>query len=261
MRMRAFTLIELLVVIAIIAILAAILFPVFAQVRAKARQTVCLSNLRQIGMASLMYSQDYDEMIVPYRTGAFPVSGPRTDMIRYWWTGLAPNGSRPANEGLLFPYMKGVAIVACPSFQPQGAVPGTFTGYAYNYKYLSNGVPDRWQDRFFDHLSSISLGGVDEPSRTVLLADSATLNSAGTGIGPTDFLDAPTFHRPRFHGRHNGMGVVLWLDGHAKVRRPFFRATSDRNNAAQLAVLRQFDVGDLDDDGNMTTDELFRASK
>src|SRR5689334_10183077 len=62
---RGFTLIELLVVIAIIAILAAILFPVFAQARAKARQTTCLSNNKQIGLALLMYAQDYDETL-PY---------------------------------------------------------------------------------------------------------------------------------------------------------------------------------------------------
>ncbi|MFZ4782871.1 MAG: DUF1559 domain-containing protein [Armatimonadaceae bacterium] len=258
---RAFTLIELLVVIAIIAILAAILFPVFAQAREKARQTVCMSNLRQIGMASVMYSQDYDELVVPYRTGAFPASGARTDMIRYWWTGLAVNSQRIAGEGLLFPYMKGVAIVACPSFQPTGVIAGTFTGYAYNYKHLSNGVPDRWQDRFFDHISSISIGAIDEPARTVLLADAATLNSAGTGITTTDFLDAPTFHRPRFHGRHNGMGNILWVDGHVTVKRPFFRQSSDRNSAAQLSVLRQWNVGDLDEDGNMLTDELFRSTK
>src|SRR5947199_7004434 len=63
---HGFTLIELLVVIAIIAILAAILFPVFAQVREKARQTSCLSNQKQIGNAVMLYAQDYDEQIVPW---------------------------------------------------------------------------------------------------------------------------------------------------------------------------------------------------
>src|SRR5204863_4740415 len=62
---RGFTLIELLVVIAIIAILAAILFPVFAQAREKARSAQCLSNLKQVAMATRMYSQDYDEVLVP----------------------------------------------------------------------------------------------------------------------------------------------------------------------------------------------------
>ena len=75
-RRRGFTLIELLVVIAIIAILAAILFPVFAQAREKARATSCLSNLHQIGMANLMYVQDFDERFPDnYVAALIPLGG------------------------------------------------------------------------------------------------------------------------------------------------------------------------------------------
>src|SRR6476659_7957797 len=73
---RGFTLIELLVVIAIIAILAAILFPVFAQARAKARQATCLSNLKQISLGLSMYAQDYDEALVPIYGGPMPTPPP-----------------------------------------------------------------------------------------------------------------------------------------------------------------------------------------
>jgi prepilin-type N-terminal cleavage/methylation domain-containing protein/prepilin-type processing-associated H-X9-DG protein len=87
-----FTLIELLVVIAIIAILAAILFPVFSQAREKARQAVCTSNLRNIGMAAVQYTQDYDEVILPMWTQAFGT--PECDRLpikacRNWWMALS----------------------------------------------------------------------------------------------------------------------------------------------------------------------------
>jgi prepilin-type N-terminal cleavage/methylation domain-containing protein len=102
---RAFTLIELLVVIAIIAILAAILFPVFAQARAKARQTACLSNMRQLGTSVMMYVQDYDETYVPsvaYTAIVAATGKPDTS---------SPSRSWPT---LLMPYVKNEQIFVCP---------------------------------------------------------------------------------------------------------------------------------------------------
>src|SRR5438034_9888832 len=92
-RPRGFTLIELLVVIVIIAILAAILFPVFAQTREKARQTSCASNCKQIGLAIMQYTQDYDEV--------FPMA------VRNDWTSSWPV--------LVQPYVKNSALFRCPS--------------------------------------------------------------------------------------------------------------------------------------------------
>ncbi len=102
-KKSGFTLIELLVVIAIIAILAAILFPVFARAREKARQTSCLSNLKQIGLGALMYAQDYD--------GFFPTM---------YWTPVAGYDSGVSRGGITVldavqPYVKNAQIWRCPS--------------------------------------------------------------------------------------------------------------------------------------------------
>ncbi|MES2465493.1 MAG: DUF1559 domain-containing protein, partial [Armatimonadota bacterium] len=96
-RRSAFTLIELLVVIAIIAILAAILFPVFAQAREKARQTSCLSNMKQLGLAMVQYAQDYDEALVP-----FQVTTSTSTLFNF----------------LLDPYVKNQGVWTCPA-EPQ----------------------------------------------------------------------------------------------------------------------------------------------
>src|SRR5437867_4377434 len=104
----AFTLIELLVVIAIIAILAAILFPVFAQAREKARQATCLSNLKQIGLGMLMYTQDYDEQFVPWQLRKLG-SGSNTDNVR------DANKVALCWDRLIQPYVKNNGLLACPS--------------------------------------------------------------------------------------------------------------------------------------------------
>lgn len=104
-----FTLIELLVVIAIIAILAAILFPVFSQVRESARQTSCASNLRQIGMAFTMYLQDYDEKM-PDRRDL------KVSLGYHPWSGWPPSDPRCGWASIIFdPYTKNDAIWSCPS--------------------------------------------------------------------------------------------------------------------------------------------------
>ncbi|MCX7598723.1 MAG: DUF1559 domain-containing protein, partial [Armatimonadetes bacterium] len=106
---KGFTLIELLVVIAIIAILAAILFPVFARAREKARQTSCLSNIKQITLAALMYIQDYDERWTASRLSTTnppapggPYATPYCGTIYWWWD-------------MVKPYVKNDQIIICPS--------------------------------------------------------------------------------------------------------------------------------------------------
>jgi prepilin-type N-terminal cleavage/methylation domain-containing protein/prepilin-type processing-associated H-X9-DG protein len=146
---RGFTLIELLVVIAIIAILAAILFPVFAQARSKARQASCLSNMKQIGLGIAMYAQDYDEVLPGNEHPSAGISQPLGWMQPY-------DGNNPITYRVwareIMPYAKNMAVFKCPETKPRSSdgpcdpqnntcevvgVPGAGTT-----NYLMNGVCD-----------------------------------------------------------------------------------------------------------------------
>jgi prepilin-type N-terminal cleavage/methylation domain-containing protein/prepilin-type processing-associated H-X9-DG protein len=247
---KAFTLIELLVVIAIIAILAAILFPVFAQARAKARQASNISNLKQIGLAVLMYVQDYDETMVPYLL-------PRVGGGTVWWHGVTLPTSPLTyrrEEGLIQPYMKNVQIQDCPVGKD---IPTPFNwvngmqvpAYGTNSLVFVQPTPT--------NPTTVSLAAFQEPANTMLMLDAVnafnpasltksffiwpiwTRNAAGAVV---DSGGASSFS-PRVHGRHSGnTSCVLWADGHVAVARPQFRpagsaAINDNRRARNIGEL------------------------
>ena len=212
---KGFTLIELLVVIAIIAILAAILFPVFAQAREKARQTSCLSNLKQIGTGIILYADDYEEELPPRIIG-LPLnedpSYPRLALANETqdWT-AAGNARWWTYMDSLFPYVKNVQLFVCPS------VGKKISSYGYNVFlggwYCNGDVP-------------ITHAQIKEPSTTVFLGDSM-INYTATPILISG-LGAHMLGAQEWGGtiknakRHNGGSNFCFVDGHAK----FYKSNS-----------------------------------
>jgi prepilin-type N-terminal cleavage/methylation domain-containing protein/prepilin-type processing-associated H-X9-DG protein len=216
MSRRGFTLIELLVVIAIIAILAAILFPVFARAREKARQASCQSNLKQLALGVLMYAQDYDERTC----GAYgnsgrldghtippgPVSG--RGGAGSWW--LWPD--------LVYPYVKNKQLFICPSF------PGGYCRYAGNQDALNgnHSTPGRW------------LSWHVRPADHIMLYDAPAARSCGRphgyrldSNGPWAYCyGIPAVDESKFvpgnqyaknYERHNEQCNYSFMDGHVKA--------------------------------------------
>lgn len=205
-RKRGFTLIELLVVIAIIAILAAILFPVFAKAREKARQSSCLSNIKQWELAFLQYAQDYDETFPGIRFG-FGGAWPWTV-----WPGTT--GWPAVFEAGVQPYVKNQQLRQCPSESPldrwydRNGMSYGFNEYMYNF------------DQGWSTLASITRAPTGVVGVSILAetwASGIYMDWEGAGPAPVDGLN-----RIRYGGwspwvpHHNDGTNMGYADGHAK---------------------------------------------
>jgi prepilin-type N-terminal cleavage/methylation domain-containing protein/prepilin-type processing-associated H-X9-DG protein len=245
---RGFTLIELLVVIAVIAIIAAILFPVFAQAREKARQSMCVSNMKQIGTGLMMYQQDYDETY-PFGYqyfGTYDAQGncTATNQLLVWW------------QDLLRPYVRNEAVYTCPSarahvywdtLRPPGlpnplvkdyvanGIFGVPPSYPQAVTGLSLYLPKQLGGRgpMFGNGgcggTPVRLAQVAEPAGTIGICDANNFELftlAQTDAWPVDRCDRGNccvgVYGAAFRCaltvalRHNGGFAATYLDGHAK---------------------------------------------
>jgi len=212
---NGFTLIELLVVIAIIAILASILFPVFAQARARARSASCLSNTKQIGNAFLMYTQDYDETC-PAQWGGAGTCGGTGTCAQEWWFGL-------------FPYIKSAQVLYCPerndgnagSYNAMGQSMGItkYAGYGFNWgpvMWRGGGLlNEQLSANGQTYIKGKPISQVIAPGSTFAYGDTYDTPRMTIGIGFAGDAWRPGTSNDSL--RHSGVFNYGFVDGHAKA--------------------------------------------
>jgi len=209
MRMRrGFTLIELLVVIAIIAILAAILFPVFARARAKARQASCTSNVKQMMLGLMMYVQDYDEKFMYWTTGI----GDANPSSMAWWASV-------------YPYIKNTGVYCCPEANTSNVDYATYH-YHNTHFWLSPSNIYGMNPNVQYRANGLKIGQIPAPSTLIVIGDSCHgmgddwrmcfPNAPGSwSSSPQKCVNART-NMLESYARHNGGNLYGFADGHTK---------------------------------------------
>lgn len=197
MSRKGFTLIELLVVIAIIAILAAILFPVFAKAREKARQASCASNLKQFGTAMMMYAQDYDERF----TRAYfyhPPGGP--DGLTFWEINIQP-------------YVANEQLQICPSHEWTY----TYSNPDFTSSYAITSISQSRNGQACEPISGGRLAMMQDVAGTIMICDSTSAEIFGPWSGdPDPLVFTEVGSRSRVWEGHNDGANYTFVDGHVK---------------------------------------------
>jgi prepilin-type N-terminal cleavage/methylation domain-containing protein/prepilin-type processing-associated H-X9-DG protein len=253
-----FTLIELLVVIAIIALLIAILLPVFIRARAHSQQVVCASNIRQLALANLLYSDDNRGYCVIAASDIFDDLGDG-EGGHYRWYGTRDAAGEPFDptRGPLTPYL-GLSgkIAVCPAFDPSA---GALTGnnfeagcgaYGYNEQYIG-GRNDLYGQTPQASATSAKMTQITDSTETIMFSDAGIAQTLSTGgvVCEYSFCEPPWQQEnpgppstedqcyPSIAFRHSGQANIAWTDGHVSAERLTFSAYSYGLGARQVQGL------------------------
>lgn len=239
-------------VIAIVALLTAILFPVFAQAKSAAKSTQSLSNLKHTGLAWSLYNLDSDGGVMRVATGSAP-------LVHYWWGSWDGARLDPAG-GLLYPYTRGSGVHADPAFPNTLRTNLGLTGYGYNYAYLS--PSDYPAPSYEERPVAVTESQIEESAQTLAFATAARLNTwsfTSPVLEGSTYLDPPSNEFPGFHARHNGLGQIVWCDTHAKVFAPVYR-TGTFGYGSEAADFRAVRLGEVSPPGALS-DAYFSLQK
>ena len=216
---RAFTLVELLVVMAIIGVLAALLLPALSAARAASRRISCASNLRQLAMATEVYTGRYDGWFPPAAGYYYADNNTR-------WHGVRPDESLPFDhtKGKLYPFLQDGEIHDCPwlkglNMASGGAFELGAGGYGYNSQYIG-GSPSPVEAKA---LSPANVGRLRNPTETIVFGDAAFYDPVADRLTEYSYLEAPFFEAwwdakadPSCHFRHGEVANFAFADGHVR---------------------------------------------
>ncbi len=265
-KRAAFTLVELLVVIGIIALLIAMLLPALNKAREASKAANCLSNLRQINLAFILFAHDNKGFLPQIgsagNTEPHTIDGTNYNVPVRWfggWYGSPAKFHPPA--AMIAKYWGTATVGGCPSFEVDDVMRPQYGPVDYAYNSIFARHRDWAVGGSLRNGLGVKLSRIRRTSEKAVVWDSARLNSGRLDRTPWGYPTTgnpnptPNTTDPNFHGRHNRRGNVGWADGSVTSIEPAFFDTY--TGGQDPALLKQFHVGDIDRDGDNTTNEMY----